>query len=64
MPTVTRSPVRYADLPLHYGKVPTWLYERMGLLGGAIIESVVAEYGRSEALAPVPAKLYLVGNKI
>lgn len=37
----------YADLPLHYGKVPPWLYQRMGLLGGAIVEAIVLEYGRA-----------------
>src|SRR5688572_14885001 len=41
---------RYADLPLHYGRVPTWLAERMTLLGGAITESILLEYGRSEVL--------------
>src|ERR1043165_1096480 len=42
---------RHADLPLHYGKVPPWLAERMALLGGAIIESIVLEYGRAEVLS-------------
>ena len=37
-----------ADLPLHHGKVPPWLASRMALLGGAITESIVMEYGRSE----------------
>jgi hypothetical protein len=40
----------YADLPLHYGKVPQWLAERMSLLGGAIVEAIVIEYGKSEVL--------------
>jgi uncharacterized protein len=40
----------YADLPLHYGHVPFWLYERMARLGGAIIEAIVTEYGKSEVL--------------
>jgi hypothetical protein len=40
----------YADLPLHYGRVPTWLAERMTKLGGAIIEALVLEYGKSEVL--------------
>src|ERR1043165_4579791 len=40
----------YADLPLHYGKVPQWLAVRMRALGGAIVESLVLEYGRSEVL--------------
>ena len=41
---------RYADLPLHYGRVPPWLAERMTSLGGAIIETLIIEYGRSEVL--------------
>lgn len=39
--------IRHADLPLHYGKVPEWLHKRMGILGGAIVEAVVLEYGKS-----------------
>lgn len=41
---------RTADLPLHYGHVPPWLAERMTLLGGAIMEAVVTEFGRAEVL--------------
>jgi len=40
----------YADLPLHYGHVPPWLAQRMSKLGGAIIESVAMEYGKSEVV--------------
>lgn len=40
----------HADLPLHYGRVPRWLAERMALLGGAIVEAIVMEYGRREFL--------------
>jgi len=40
----------YADLPLHYGSVPRWLYERMSRLGGAIIETIIAEHGKTEVL--------------
>jgi hypothetical protein len=40
----------YADMPLHYGKVPQWLASRMSLLGGAIAEAIVLEYGRSMLL--------------
>ncbi|GAA4305992.1 DUF763 domain-containing protein [Compostibacter hankyongensis] len=39
-----------ADLPLHYGKVPPWLAQRMARLGGAIVEAVVMEYGLSAFL--------------
>lgn len=41
---------RYADLPLHYGHVPPWLAERMTKLGGAIVEALVLEFGKSEVL--------------
>jgi len=40
----------YADLPLHYGHVPPWLAQRMTSLGGAIVEAIVLEYGKSEVL--------------
>ena len=40
----------HADLPLHYGKVPAWLAQRMSLLGGSIVESIVIEYGRDVLL--------------
>ena len=36
----------YADLPLHGGQVPKWLAERMSLLGGAITEAILIEYGK------------------
>ncbi|WP_227356557.1 DUF763 domain-containing protein [Haladaptatus salinisoli] len=37
-----------ADLPLHTGSTPRWLFDRMVDLGGAISEAVVEEYGRDE----------------
>lgn len=40
----------HADLPLHYGKVPVWLAQRMSALGGAIVEAIVMEYGRDVLL--------------
>jgi hypothetical protein len=40
-----------ADLPLHGGRVPQWLAERMSRLGTAIVESIVIRYGRSELLS-------------
>lgn len=42
-----------ADLPLHYGQVPPWLYERMSRLGIAIAEAIVQEYGKSAFLAKI-----------
>ena len=41
----------HADLPLHGGRVPAWLAQRMTTLGTAISESVVLHYGQSELLA-------------
>jgi uncharacterized protein len=40
-----------ADLPLHGGRVPAWLGERMTKLGTVIVEHIVATYGPSEFLA-------------
>jgi uncharacterized protein len=40
-----------ADLPLHGGRVPAWLAERMTTLGTAIVESVLHHYGTSELLS-------------
>jgi uncharacterized protein len=40
-----------ADLPLHGGRVPRWLGERMTKLGAVIAEAIVIEYGREEFLA-------------
>jgi hypothetical protein len=40
-----------ADLPLHGGRVPPWLAERMTKLGTAIVESVLHHYGHSELLS-------------
>lgn len=51
MPQLHFSRKRTADLPLHYGKVPVWLAERMTQLGGAIIEAIMLDYGRSAVLA-------------
>jgi uncharacterized protein len=40
-----------ADLPLHGGRVPQWLAERMTQLGTAITEAVVQDYGASAFLS-------------
>jgi hypothetical protein len=39
-----------ADLPLHGGRVPKWLGDRMTRLGAVITEAIVLEYGRDELL--------------
>src|SRR5690349_24488948 len=46
MPARTGS----ANLPLHSGRVPPWLAERMAKLGRVIIEALVYHYGRDEVL--------------
>ncbi|ANM14656.1 MULTISPECIES: DUF763 domain-containing protein [unclassified Rhizobium] len=39
-----------ADLPLHGGRVPHWLGDRMTRLGALITEAIVHHYGRDEFL--------------
>jgi uncharacterized protein len=39
-----------ADLPLHGGRVPAWLGQRMTRLGALIGEAIVHHYGRDELL--------------
>jgi uncharacterized protein len=39
-----------ADLPLHGGRVPKWLADRMTRLGAAMCEAIVHQYGRDELL--------------
>src|SRR6202522_2086497 len=41
---------RSADLPLHGGRGPPWLAERMTRLGAVISQAVVHHYGRDELL--------------
>ncbi|HSE25055.1 MAG TPA: DUF763 domain-containing protein, partial [Pyrinomonadaceae bacterium] len=40
-----------ADLPLHGGRVPQWLAQRMTVLGTAITETVIRDYGTSAFLS-------------
>ena len=39
-----------ADLPLHGGRVPAWLGQRMSTLGAIICQAIVHQYGRDEFL--------------
>src|SRR5260370_1604943 len=39
-----------ADLPLHNGRVPAWLGQRMARLGAVIAEAIIHHYGREELL--------------
>src|ERR1041384_3122097 len=40
-----------ADLPLHGGRVPDWLAQRMTRLGAAITEAIIHDYGASAFLS-------------
>jgi len=40
----------FADMPLHGGKVPSWLWKRMTALAGPVVESIVLEYGKDAFL--------------
>lgn len=40
----------FADLPLHGGRVPAWLAERMAALGRVIAEAIMQHYGADELL--------------
>lgn len=40
-----------ADLPLHYGYVPTWLAERMAKLGLAIVETIATEFSPADVVS-------------
>src|SRR5215217_5728076 len=39
-----------ADLPLHGGRVPPWLAERMTRLGAVMTQAIIHHYGRDEFL--------------
>jgi len=38
----------YANLPLHSGKCPSWLFGRMKKLAGVVSEAIIYEYGQEE----------------
>src|SRR4026209_1559558 len=39
-----------ASLPLHTGKAPPWLFQRMGRLSGVLLEHIVEDYAAEEVL--------------
>jgi hypothetical protein len=39
-----------ANLPLHYGRVPSWLADRMAKLGAVMSQAIIHHYGRDEFL--------------
>src|SRR6187401_3543682 len=40
-----------ADLPLHGGRVPSWLADRMTKLGTAIVETILIQHGHESLLS-------------
>ena len=51
MPTIT-TPTRtgIANLPLHFGKVPPWLFDRMVKLAREITIAIISDFGSGEML--------------
>jgi len=49
---------RIAQLPLHTGKAPPWLFRRMTRLAGAVTMAIVEQFGPAEMLRrPAPCRL-------
>ena len=46
------------SLPLHYGKAPAWLFQKMKRLSAAIMEIIIMEFGPEELLARVSNPLW------
>ena len=51
----------FADLPLHGGRVPLWVAERMSKLGTAITESILHHYGTSGFFLPIKRPFLVSG---
>ncbi|MEM2487977.1 MAG: DUF763 domain-containing protein [Thermoproteota archaeon] len=51
----------FFDLRLHGGKAPQWLVSRMIRLGGAIVETIVMEFGTLELLKRISDPLWFQG---
>ncbi len=47
-----------ANLPLHYGRAPRWLFDRMVKLAREITIAIVADFGAEE----VPRRLAFYGR--
>jgi len=48
--SITPARTGIANLPLHYGKVPPWLFDRMVKLARQITIAIVADFGAEEML--------------
>lgn len=47
-----------ADLPLHYGRTPGWLFEKMKLLAREIVISIISDSGCEELLRKISDPLW------
>jgi len=47
-----------ANLPLHYGKVPPWLFDRVVKLAREITIAIVTDFGAEEMLRRLPHPYY------
>lgn len=47
-----------ADLPLHYGRSPRWLFERMKMLAREIVISIISDSGCEELLRKISDPLW------
>jgi len=52
-----------ATLPLHYGKAPRWLFDRMSALSRQIIFAVVNDLGRRAFLEKLHQRCWAEDNK-
>ena len=50
-----------ADLPLHTGRVPAWLAERMRRLAGPLAELILLEFGEEGFLSRLADPLWFQG---
>jgi hypothetical protein len=46
------------SLPLHYGRAPAWLFQKMKRLSAAIMEIIIVEFGAEEFLARISDPLW------
>jgi len=47
-----------ANLPLHYGKVPPWLFDRVVKLAREITIAIVTDFGAAAMLRRLPHPYY------
>ena len=50
MPKLYFDSTRYEDLPLYSGRIPRWLAQRMTVIGGAVVEAIVLDCGKSAVM--------------